>query len=779
MKKLKSLICVFIWLSICISVFGQKPMQSITGIIVDESSNYPIAFANVHLQNTNPVIGTVTDTVGSFALNNVPVGRYNLEVSYIGYEGRIVKELLVTSSKTVSLKISLKEIPVSLGEVTVKPTINKSEPLNKMATASARMLSVEEANRYAGGFDDLARLVSSFAGVASGVNNNAIAVRGNAPKSLQWKLEGVEIPNPNHFADLQSFGGGAVTALSGQLLANSDFLTGAFPAEFNNALSGVFDIYMRPGNNSERENTIQLGALGIDLATEGPFSKNSNSSYLINYRYSTFGLVGQLTNANEGIEYQDLSFKLNFPTKKGGVFSLWGMGLEDKALVKVKEDSTEQFYAYNREEYDARQFNIASGLSHKIFLNKNMQLKTTLATTLRGIDWEVDALDDEDVLQKQSKIDGVNSNYIFTSSLNSKLNKKHTNKTGVSITGLQYNMLIENAPAPGNSLVPVSNDDGLSILFAAYTSSSYSLNYKWNINAGLNAQVFSLNKNYTIEPRLGVKYIINADNTLGLAYGLHSRLEKINTYYTIGNDGTSVNKDLDFAKSHHIVLSYTSKLSENLLFKVEPYYQYLFNIPVVQDSPFSLINLKNDWFINYKLVNSGKGKNLGIDLTLERYLNNGYYYLVSASLFQSEYMGGDKKWYNTRYNQNYLINILGGKEWYVGKQQQNIFGINARMTYQGGERYTPYLKDESLAAQEVIFDESRPFDKQFDPAFILHFSISYKMNKERRSHEIALKVLNATSYGDFNSFEYNYIENTIDKTVETIMIPNISYRIDF
>ena len=136
-----------------------------------------------------------------------------------------------------------------------------------------RMLSVEEAGRYAGAADDPARLVSSFAGVTQSVGNNGIVVRGNAPKFLQWRMEGVEIPNPNHFTDVTSFGGGGFTALSNQVLGNSDFFTGAFPAEFSNALSGVFDMYIRRGSNTSHEHAVQIGSLGVEAASEGPFKK--------------------------------------------------------------------------------------------------------------------------------------------------------------------------------------------------------------------------------------------------------------------------------------------------------------------------------------------------------------------------------------------------------------------------------------------------------------------------------------------------------------------------
>src|SRR5690606_28857332 len=221
-----------------------------------------------------------------FMLDEVPIGRYTITVSRMGYETAVVKEVLVGSARAVYLDIGLAQSPIALDEVTVGPNVDKAGSLNDMALLGAQMFSVEEARRFAGGMDDPARLVSAYAGVATpSVSNNGISVRGNAPALLQWRLEGVEIPNPNHFADLDVLGGGFLSALSANVLGNSDFFSGAFPAAYNNAVSGVFDMKLRNGNNQNYEHVFQLGILGIDFASEGPISRKNRSSYLINYRY--------------------------------------------------------------------------------------------------------------------------------------------------------------------------------------------------------------------------------------------------------------------------------------------------------------------------------------------------------------------------------------------------------------------------------------------------------------------------------------------------------------
>lgn len=765
----------FLFLSVLL--FAQQPTQTIRGTVIDEASNVPLAYATIGLENTT--IGTVTDSLGNFTLKNIAVGRYNIIASSIGYEPVVLKEIQVTSAKEVVLNITMKERTTTLDEIVIRPKVNKEQPLNSMATVSARMLSMEEAKRYAGGFDDPARLVSAFAGVSSNVGNNAIVVRGNSPQSLQWKLEGVEISNPNHFADLAAFGGGGLTALSAQLLANSDFFSGAMPAEYNNALSGVFDVFMRNGNNQKHEHTFQLGAIGIDAASEGPFSKKSRASYIFNYRYSTLGLLAPILPENAaGTTYQDLSFKLNFPTEKAGTFSVWGMGLLDHSDAKAKDNISKWKYDSDRENQDAKQFMGAAGISHKILLNDKQYLKTTFATTANGIDMHSERLDSTFNSFPKNEISNKYYNFVATSFLNTKFSAKHTNKSGFVVTNMNYNMSLKNATT-GTPLQTLIDENGNSTLGSAYSNSLVHINDEISINVGLTGQWFTYNNTWSIEPRAGIKFKFAPTQTLSLAYGLHSRLERLNYYFIKDNLNQYINKELGFTKAHHLVLGYDISTSEFTYLKIEAYYQHLFDVPVIAGSSFSLINQQNDWFFDGKLQNSGKGRNYGLDITFEKYLSKGYYYMATVSLFNSQYQGGDNVWRDTRYNRNIALNFLIGKEWLLGKKQNHILSLNARLSFQGGDNYSPINTTQSLTDQDVVFDETKAFSQQYSPAFTSHFTASYKLNKEKTAHEFALKIINLTQYKEYLGFRYNYQTQTVDTDREATFIPNISYKIEF
>ncbi|MDD2287122.1 MAG: carboxypeptidase-like regulatory domain-containing protein, partial [Paludibacter sp.] len=360
-------------------VFSQTVSQTLKGMVFDSEIKTPLTGATVVVLGTNPLLGTTTDLDGNYKISHVPIGRYNIHISYIGYEPAIVSEILVTSGKEAVINAGLKQSVTQMKEVTVKANSQKDKPINTMASISARSFTVEETRRYAGGIDDPARLVSSFAGVTVGnLQDNAIIIRGNSPKGVSWRLEGVEIPNPNHFAGGNVVGGGFVTIFSSQLLSNSDFFTGAFPAEYGNALAGVFDMKFRNGNNEKRESTVQVGMLGIDVSSEGPFKKGKNASYLFNYRYSTLGLIADLglLPTQQVPRYQDLSFKLNFPTQKAGVFSFWGIGAIDNNKEHDELDFTKWETDWDRVQYDWNLNTGVLGLTHKMIIGSRSYINT-------------------------------------------------------------------------------------------------------------------------------------------------------------------------------------------------------------------------------------------------------------------------------------------------------------------------------------------------------------------------------------------------------------------
>ncbi len=765
-------------------LLSQTITQTIKGKVTDAETQIPLPGATIVIIGSDPLIGTSSNTEGVFRLENVSLGRYDIRVSYTGYVPFIVSEIIVGSGKEVIINAGLKESVVSLGQVVVNAKADKKDAVNSMAIISARQINMEEARRFAGGFDDPSHLVSSYAGVAENMNSNGIVIRGNAPKGLLWRMEGLEISNPSHFANMTSFGGGGLTALSSQMLGSSDFYTGAFPAEFGNALSGVFDLKLRSGNADNYEHAVQIGLIGIDVSSEGPFRKGKGSAYLFNYRYSIFALLAPILPEDAGrIKYQDLSFKMDFPTKKAGSFSLWGIGSTDISGTRVEEEPDEWQYETDQEEGTGQPYMGALGLTHKLIIGKKSYLNSSLALSGEGIEMKYDMMDTLNVFHSSSNIQNYSLKYSITSFLNHKFSAKHTNRTGFTLHLLNYNMLIQESPTVSQELITVVDDNGNSELIQGFSQSRFDLSEKLTANAGVHFQYFTLNGHYTFEPRLGLKWNFSTFQSLSVGYGSHSKLEMLFIYLAqnpTANGNSVPNRNLDFTKSRHFVLGYDLGLNENLRFKAEAFYQHLFSVPVRPGTSYSLINLDQDWYINDSLTNEGTGENYGLDLTLERYMNNGYYFIVTASVFRSTYIGGDGVLRDARYDKNFVINFVGGKEWKVGREHKNnTIGLNGKFSMLGGDRITPVDEEATYLAQEVIYDESRAFENRKPNVYYLHFTLNYRKNKPKHASIWSFQVMNALGTPEFFGYKYNYKDNSIDRDEQTIVMPGISYKIEF
>ncbi len=751
--------------------------QTIKGTVIDEASQVTLPGATVFIVNTNPVKGTITDAEGAFSLSGIPVGRVHLKVTYVGYEPYEITSLMVTSGKEVVLSVELKESISQLNEVVVSGH-RKDRTVNTMSMISARTFSVEEARRYAGGLDDPGRLASVFAGVADAdMESNGIVVRGNAPSGVIYKVEGIEVDNPNHFAGEDFLGGGFVSILNNHVLGNSDFLTGAFPAEYGNALSAVFDMKLRTGNQEKREHAFQAGALGLDFSSEGPFVKGRKPSYLFNYRYSTMGLVKAFLPASEGIPvYQDLCFKLNFPHKKG-VLSIWGAGaVDDYTYGDIKKTDAESGATYINDQGNTG----FVGLKYNHFINQTTYSSISLlanATTKSNNQKEL--YTDREYYTRE-RIENLTGKYVLSGFVNKKFGAQHTNRTGFNYSYLFFNMDTRYSEYLPQLPVNFINNKDYTGLIQAYSQSKISLNNRLTFNAGANLQYFILNKEYSIEPRIGLNYQVNEKNILSIAYGKHSQMQPIGVYFIEREENGTItypNRDLGFTRSHHFILGYDRSVGENMRLKIEPFYQYLTDVPVIPNTPFSMINLIDLNTFNKVLEGKGTARNLGIDFTLERFFNQGFYYLGTLSLFDSKYEGGDGIQRSTRFNKNFVANLLAGKEWNTGKL--NYLGINGRLYFKNGDRTPPFDQEASALKGEVIYDESRAFEKRQPFTYRCDLSVTYTINKARCSNKFALQLLNV--FYSPVSFQDRYNKTT--QKAETIdgrmLLPSVSWKIEF
>jgi hypothetical protein len=762
--------------------FSQSIVQSVRGLVSDSETQVPIIGATVVITGTKPLLGATTDLTGSYKISNVPLGRYNIQISYIGYDPAIIPEVLFTSGKEVIINTGLKQSVNQINEVTVKAYARKDIPINSMATISARSFSVEETRRYAGGVDDPARMASAFAGITSGnLQDNAIVIRGNSPKGVSWRLEGVDIPNPNHFPGANMAGGGIVTVFSSQMLTNSDFYTGAFPAEYGNAVAGVFDMKFRTGNSEKKEHTVQFGVLGIDLASEGPFNKASQATFLFNYRYSTFGLLQPLLPAHSGLPvYQDLSFKLNFPNKHGSI-SVWGIGALDNMQKGQISDSSKWENENSRSSLDWKLNMGAAGITSKIFLGTKSYLNTTVAVSGISNQMDMKRFDNNLILKPNWDLADNSGKLIISTYLNHKFSKRNTLKTGINFHTLFYNLdlnsTINNIPETFQNFV---KENGHSTFSEFYIQSKYDITKDLSINAGINTNYFSLNSDFSVDPRFSIKLQFASKHSLSLGFGKHSQLEELKVYLINKNINGNLdypNKNLSLSQALHFVAAYDWQIKNNIRLKIEPYYQYLYNIPGKPGSSYSLINFTQDWIFRDSLENNSKGQNFGIDVTLERFLDAGYYYLITTSIFKSIYSGDDGIWRNTKFNKGYVANILFGKEFNL--RNNKLLGLNGRLSYIGGERISPVLMAESINDKTIYYDETKAFENHTPATKYLDLTLTFRINKQKHSSVWALQVKNVLGSKNYEGYSYFYKTQTIENKGYTVIIPVLSYKIEF
>ena len=793
-------------LAVCLTIGGNKMMaQTVRGTVTDAITGEPLIGASVKIAELEKK-AAMTDIDGNYRIDIGQAGRYTVEASYVGYEPSIIKEQLVVGSKENIIDIAMHENSQELGEVIVKPRVNKESMVNPTALVGGVMLSMEEATRFAGGYNDPSRLVSAFAGVSGGSDGNGISVHGNAPGMMKYRIEGIEVFTPNHFHDYYDANFGMVSALNANVIGNSDFFTSTFNANYSNSLSGVFDVRMRQGNNSKVENIVQIGTVSEEFTSEGPISKKSNSSYIFNYRYGftsladNLGLIGE---QDTKFDFQDFSLKLNFPTKHAGSFSLFALGYYDSSTDKALDISDVESI-YDASNQNGHMWGLLGGVTHRIHFGNKWTWRTTLAYNAQHIKADIGywglKRDNNNVLTLPVSYDSdPHTLYPYSQQLmnedrltiNTELSKQLTHKWLMQFGGEYSHRFFELGYKSNNYIyeqVPfltwldAKGDTGLGNLF---WQNVIKPSDKFSVNLGVSASYFLFSKDVSVEPRVSMKWDVNDKNTISLGYGLHSMIERMDAYFYEEN-GKRLNKDLGFSKAHHLLATYMHRFGDNLNLRFNAYYQYGFDTPVgINGSTFCSVNRLWNTF-DEALVNKGNTRNYGADATLEHYMYHGLFGQVNISLFKSEYRGLDKVWRSQLYDRGYMFKVLGGKEWMVGRNKQNVFNISAKYTMQGGMHYTPvdvnamnYLMDQGEMVDEVIFKDNEAMGKQYDPEHIVDLTISFKLNKRKVSHTFAFEGINILMYETPIAQRFDLRTRTVKIEKGGISLPNLFYRLDF
>lgn len=789
MKFLEKPVLLFIlFILIGNGLNAQIISQTIRGTIVDKVSQTPISGVSVEVLGSSIIKPVVSDLEGKFIIQDVPVGKQSLLFLYDGYKEVVMQNLTVNSGKELVLSVNMEEDVSKIEEVVIKAKVEKNKPLNEMSTVSTRTFSVEETQKFAAAVNDPARMASSFAGVVSSDDgNNTISIRGNSPNGLLWRMEGVEIPNPNHFSNVGTSGGG-ISILSAQLMSNSDFSTGAFAAEYGNALSGVFDLRLRKGNNQKREYTAQIGLLGIDIAAEGPFKKGYDGSYLINYRYSTLSVLGKVgvPLGDAVTNFQDLSFNISLPTQKIGDFTIFGFGgISDQSLQAKKDSSLWEIDIYHR--YQTKFFSNtgAVGATNMKRFNNHSYIKTALVFSGTQNGEDIKLMDHNytnfSTLYQQNF---YQNKMTLSSTYTQKISKKSSLRSGIILNQLGYNLFQKEQDENGE-LAEKINVKGGTQTIQGFFQWQHKINSNLTSNVGLHYFQLLLNNSYSIEPRVSFKYKMGERNNFSLGYGLHSQLQPIGVYFAKKynadiNEFETPNRNLDLSKSHHLVLGYDFTINEYSHVKLEGYYQHLFSVPISRDSnnTYCILNAL-DGYNTDPLENNGLGRNYGIELTYERFLHKNFYYLLSGSLYDSKYKASNGNWYDTRFNTNYALVLTLGKEWNLKGNKDRVIGFNIKSIFVGGFRYTPIDLEASIQKGETVVDQTKTYQNQNPDYYRLDLRFSLKRNYKHLTSTFAIDIQNTTNRKNVGGQYFEANTGKVKYWYQTPLIPIVSYRLEF
>lgn len=786
--KLLGCICL-IMASLVSTATAQQVTQTVRGTVLDKTTLEPLAGASVALLPIGTGIGTSVGEDGRFELIGVPVGRQAIQVTFTGYQSAVESELLVVSGRESVVEIYLEPAPYQLEEVDVTAAGQVSE-LGRIGKVN---ISTEQFQRIAANYLDPARVVMSSPSVANtNDQNNAISVRGNSPIANTWRLEGVEIVNPNHLAnagtisDRPTQNGGGVNVLSTQMLDNSSFLMGYMPAGYGNALGGIFDMNLRKGNNQQREYTAQASLIGLDFSAEGPFKQGGSASYLVNYRYSFTGVLAAMgvDFGGETIKFQDLSFNVSLPKTPVGKVTLFGVngwnsnvfrGPDDPLMWEEEKDLSDIDYASSIYAY---------GISQEASLGSNNALKTVVvfSSTDALRDEEAIVFDSPDVMRRSGD-DELASKLSFSTAWAKRWGQKASTEAGAKGTYYSWDISRSRSYSTNSPVFDqLSYEDGFSLsglLLQPFASLSWNASSLVDVDLGLNSSWFGFTNEFNLEPRVNVNVRVGEKSGFYAGSGLYSQVLSPYAYHTrpAGSEVFPMpvfNDELRLAKSWTSEIGWKLNLSEASLLSAEVFYQSLYDLPFDYNESFNPAYYFN--YMNYdgeerlnRLRSGGRGQTYGVGVEHRQQIVNGFYIWSGATLYKSEYENQEGQYLPSKFDGRYNFNATVGKEFQKRKSEssERLFGINSRFFYQGGFR------------QQSLSVYGGPYEVPVGDYFRVDLRIQWTRFRPRYTRMFAIDIQNALNTENPAFFYYDEVQGKEVLRTQLGIIPVLVYRIDF
>lgn len=764
--------------------------QTLRGTVRDAENTRPLMGATVTLESGRPistVVSVATNPDGAFSFENLRPGYYTLSVSLNGFEGLRVVELNVASGKEQNLDLLLQPSSGQLPEATIVallPSRRKLLPIGEIP------LSREQILRFPVTFFDPLRLATAYPGVAqTDDGTNSISIRGNTPSSVRWRLEGVEIVNPNHlpnagtFSDRPATASGGVLMFSAQLLDNSSLLTGVMPAGYGDANGGIVDMYLRKGNDRQHEFTAQAGLIGIDMAAEGPLGKRNHesgqapASYLVNYRYSTVGLLGQLgvSFGDEQINFQDLSFNLNFKGRKGGNWSVFGMGGLNENIFLHKSDSIE-IKAY-KDFFDIDFSSKTGVIGVRNFTQYSHRAWLKAAAAASGQYSE--RLSSSPTFLERNSVDNISETALSCSTtLGLPLNSRFDWQIGVIGTVRFYQA---NSQFEGGEKRPVE---------VQYTTTQPWVQISWK-NARKTTEVdWGLHMyNLNISTQSEEEVTFNPRVSFSQRLGKHQFIAAAGYFTEALPLGTTWENTLKTRSSLKASLGYVWAISPLWSFRVEKFWQRFNNTPYIADNFASVANISDFRLFDRfpTIIILPRGRNSGIEMMLERRFSGSWFANLNATLIDSKYpvpeqsgLSGSRL-VSSRWDIGHIANLTFGKEWQREKKPgfERSIGLNGRAVWTGGVREAE-IHTISKQLRTTVFNEYKGFNSVYPDYFRLDVRVYWrKYIGNRRNSTFALEFQNLTNKQNFAYHYYDPHTDRVENKFQLGTIPNFSWRVEF
>ena len=783
----------FFLLSVSLSAKAQSPVQTLRGIVTDRDTKQPLPGVSIQAEAAGTGIqqSAVSDSTGAYTIPKFPTGRVRVKAYMMGYEPYISEDVILSSAKELVHPIELVTNPSYLPETVIKVSNNAFDPVNPLASSSVRSVSAEEIERVPTAANDPARAALSYPGVQKGEDEaeNQIVVRGNSPTGILWRLEGIDIPNPNHFALIGSSGGG-ITAFSAQLFGPSDFLTGGMPAEYGNTLSGVFDIRFRQGNDEKREYRARIGVLGLDFSSEGPF-RRGRSSYLINYRYSTLSILSRmgfnLVGERVSNDFQDLSFNLAFKSaNQRHRLTVFGIGgLSEEHYYPVEDPAQRNTAILNHWEDRVKPANVGVlGATWTYLPDDRSAFKTAIAFTGNDIRRRGDLLDLNDVRRRYETRRFREGRMVLSATYQRKLSETLLLKTGLILNEVFFDFFQNFSPRFAN-LPPQLGEGYVGVQgkgntrqIQQYAQLQWRFAPRWTVQTGYHALFLAVNRQAALDPRFSLQYRASERHRFTLAAGLYSKTLYLPIYFVLDRTGAFQSRDLSMPQSTHLIAGWNWYAWPGGRFSAEVYGQSLHRVPIAADtaSRYWMLNSSED-FVPDPLVSRGKGLNYGIDLALEQRFLGKWFFLLNGSLYRSKFRLAQGPWYASRFDSRFTSSATAGKEMQLGKR--DVLQIGVRALWSGGFRYTPHDPELSAKLGYYVPRYNAAYEGQNAAYFRIDTRIAWRFNRNKTSGSVSLDMQNALNRANPFLVAYDPVRQDIYTQDRGELIPLLAFQLDF